>query len=294
MKFVTAVCLSLILISACSDDEGPSNPSVGPDATVDAAAAPDSAVDAAGEDLATVADLTPSPDTSEPSCPAATSEVIVFETEDGVELEADLHTTGSAGSPAVVLLHMIPPSNDRSNYPLSFREQLNEAGFTVLNVDRRGAGGSGGQAADAYLGPNGKLDAAAAVSALAALPCPPDLARLAIIGASNGTTTALDYTLHVALSGDEITVPRALVFLTGGSYTENQNPVSALLETSGLEALSILFLYPQDEATWSEGFKSGSANWTHSAYEESGHGTQLFDSAPSAMAEVTEWLTSRL
>ena len=41
---------------------------------------------------------------------------------------------------------------------------------------------------------------------------------IAILGASNGTTTALDYTIWARDNGH--TVPAALGFMTGGGYTE--------------------------------------------------------------------------
>jgi dienelactone hydrolase len=186
---------------------------------------------------------------------------------------------------------MIPPQHDRTNYPVAFRELLVAQGFTVLNVDRRGAGGSGGNATDAYKGPNGKLDAAAAVAFLSTLPCPPDPARLALVGASNGTTTAVDYTLHAAADADAA-LPAGLVFLTGGGYTENQNVLSDHLDV--LESLSILFVYPANEADWSASYVGTSESWTHSEYAESGHGTHLFGSAPASMDEVASWLAALL
>ena len=295
-RFVTFVFAALLL-AACSEEESGQTP--GPvtdaaDASQDAAGDTGNAIDVSLEDLAMPGDASVEPDPGPPACPAAGVEVVTFETADGLTLEADLHRTGTTVSPAVILLHMIPPGNDRTNYPLSFREELREAGFTVLNVDRRGAGGSEGVAADAYQGPNGKLDAAAAVSALSALPCPPDLSRLSIIGASNGTTTALDYALHAAESAEEDPVPHAMVFLTGGPYTENQNELGAVLENPELDEVPILFVYPEDEATWSESYKDTAAHWTHKSYEQSGHGTHLFDSAPVSMTDVTQWLVDTL
>ncbi|MBD90988.1 MAG: hypothetical protein CL940_11665 [Deltaproteobacteria bacterium] len=299
-RFVTFVFAALLL-AACSEEESGQTP--GPvtdptdavaDTAQDASGDTGSATDGSLDDLASPGDAISEPDPGPPACPAAGVEVVTFETADGLTLEADLHRTDATASAAVILLHMIPPGNDRTNYPLSFREKLHEAGFTVLNVDRRGAGGSEGVATDAYQGPNGKLDAAAAVSALTALPCPPDLSRLAIIGASNGTTTALDYALHAAKNPEEDPVPRAMVFLTGGPYTENQNELGAVLENPELDEVPILFVYPQDEASWSESYKDTATHWTHKAYEQSGHGTHLFDSAPVSMTDVTEWLVDAL
>ncbi len=300
MRQLVLVLLGALFLVACdekqaSNTDAPNTASNDVLVPTDAEGEPtaDTGLDANLEDLTVESDMSVSPDLGPPQCPAASVEVIQFQTEDGVTLEADLHTTGVEGSPAVILLHMIPPSNDRTNYPAAFRELLNEQGFTVLNVDRRGAGGSSGVAKEAYEGPNGKLDAAAAVSALANLPCPPDLDRLGFVGASNGTTTALDYAMYAAASPKESSVPRALVFLTAGTYTENQTEFTAMLTTPEYEAMPILFVYPDNEAAWSEIYV-GEPHFTHISYEASGHGTHLFDSAPEAMADVAEWLADTL
>jgi len=291
MRIIMLLAFTALLISACSQEDSGSASEASLDAQADVAEDINEVADLVVTDLASSLDAPILADTGSESCPAPSAEVVSFETDDGVLLEADLHTTGVAGSPAVVLLHMIPPGNDRSNYPVAFREQLNEAGFTVLNVDRRGAGGSQGVASEAYDGPNGKLDAAAAVTALAALDCAPDLSRLAIIGASNGTTTALDYAVYA--SGESDTPdPSALVFLTGGNYTENQHTLSDVLDA--VASTPILFVFPADESAWSQGYAGASPSWKHSEYEPSGHGTHLFDSAPESMTDVTQWLSSTL
>lgn len=291
MRILALVMCAVFSGTACSDSDSNSEPTPAPDGQDDISMASDVASDLPGDGATSGPDTSLEPEARPPSCPSATVEVVSFTTEDGVLLEADLHTTGMEDSPAVVLLHMIPPGNDRANYPLAFRELLHGAGFAVLNVDRRGAGGSEGVASEAYDGPKGKLDAAAAVAALAALPCPPDLSRLALVGASNGTTTALDYTVHA--SGEvETPTPSALVFLTGGGYTENQHGLSDVLEI--VAATPILFVFPSDESAWSQGYEGTSESWTHMEYEASGHGTHLFGSAPESMTDVVQWLSAAL
>ncbi len=296
MRCAVLLSLTMLLGTACSQEAGSSPPESANDAQEDVLPATDAMADLSMSDQVDEPDGVSETSDGETVCPAPAVGVITFTTQDGVLLEADLHTTGVAGSPAVILLHMIPPGNDRSNYPIGFREELGAAGFMVLNVDRRGAGGSEGVATEAYDGPNGKLDAAAAVDTLAALPCPPNLDRLALVGASNGTTTALDYTVYSGLDPLNAPVPQALVFLTGGGYTENQHDLGALIESPDLNLgeLPILFVYPQDEATWSEGFLETSAQWTHMSYELPGHGTHLFDSAPESMTDLIEWLSATL
>src|SRR5690606_18492400 len=120
------------------------------------------------------------------------SYVVGLPTDDGLTLEADLHTAG-VGGPAVVLLHMAPPTNDRTNWPDDLIAQLVASGVTVLNVDRRGTAASGGLAEEAANGPNGVLDAKAAFDFLAYSECLIDIDRIVWVGASNGTTTVLDF-----------------------------------------------------------------------------------------------------
>ena len=169
---------------------------------------------------------------------------------------SDLYSAGKVGGPAAVLLHMIPPHNTRKNYPKRFIESLVERGVTVLNLDRRGAGRSGGKAKDAYLGAAGRLDAKAAFLLLARHPCKLDQRRVAFIGASNGTTTALDFSL-LATRQPELEWPRALVLLTGGSYTEKQTRISEHRELFG--SIPMLFVYSDRERNWSVGLKSDKA-----------------------------------
>ncbi|MCA9564327.1 MAG: hypothetical protein KC561_12605, partial [Myxococcales bacterium] len=92
---------------------------------------------------------------------------VTFTTADEVTLLADFLPADQPGARSIVLLHMIPPRNNRSDYPDDFLESLNDLGWNVLNVDRRGtAGRSDGEAVDAYEGVGGRLDVEAAVSFL--------------------------------------------------------------------------------------------------------------------------------
>jgi pimeloyl-ACP methyl ester carboxylesterase len=219
-------------------------------------------------------------------------EVVTFETDDGLALEADLRSGAAPGEAAVVLLHMIPPSNDRTNYPLAFVDALAGRGLTVLNVDRRGAGGSEGDAMDAYVGPSGALDAKAAFDFLSTIDCPPDPARIGIVGASNGTTTALDYAVLAA--ADDLTPPAALVFLTGGTYTENNNAVADHRAT--LDPLPILFEFASNEAIWSASFVAGApSSWTFDERDVgSGHGTNMFAADTASIGFVADFVAGAL
>ncbi|MCB9755932.1 MAG: hypothetical protein H6713_38920 [Myxococcales bacterium] len=248
----------------------------------------------------------PSAVTASPETPPRTTclkkhEVVRPSTDDGVELVADLYTTGTTGAPAVILLHMIPPQNDRANYPAGFIEALRARGLTVLNLNRRGAAGSGGVAKEAYKGDKGWLDVKAARDLLLAHPCAPPRHRVALVGASNGTTSALDFTSH-ALSdaataseaGREVTPPPAsLVFLSGGRYTEAQHKLD---EHAALTRTPILFAAPKEEIAWSRGAtrRNKRARWTLYTSPRQGHGTALLRSDPRCVSKIVEHLARTL
>jgi pimeloyl-ACP methyl ester carboxylesterase len=209
------------------------------------------------------------------------SGVITLTTRDEVQLEADYYPQPSQDAPGIVLLHMVPPSNDRSNWPIPFRMALYDAGFSVLVVDRRGAGGSGGEATDAYEGPKGKNDVEACALRLA----DDGYGDLYLLGASNGTTSMLDYTVWAP--GEALPVPLGLGFMTGGTYTENQNEVSELPE-----ALPAVFTYSTEERAWSADQQAlGRAAWVFHEYADGDHGTRMFEAAPEVESDLLAFFT---
>ena len=223
------------------------------------------------------------------ACDVIDGAVVRFQTSDEVTLEADLYTTGDVASPTAILLHMIPPSNDRSNYPGVFVEALQLRGFNILNIDRRGAGGSEGVASEAYNGPQGVLDAVAAVAFMNTHACAPDPSRFVIVGASNGTTTALDYAINTSMS--DTADPAALVFLTGGTYTENQNAVSS----GALQTLPVLFVFSTAERAWSAAFQSDAPEpWAFLEYAEGAHGTLMFGAVDESVDAVADWMQEQV
>lgn len=199
--------------------------------------------------------------------------VVELETEDGLTLRADFSPGPSPDAPAVLLLHMRPPANDRTGYPPRVRESLADLGMTVLNLDRRGAGDSEGEPDDAFVGEGGLFDVEAAMRFLTddELPCPVAADRIAMVSASNGTTSSLDY---FAGHDPALPAPRAMVWLSPGEYTENQ---TALVDVEqALRALPMLWLYPTTEP-WAEAWAADAPpTWTLIQRGEA-HGTHMFD-----------------
>ncbi len=243
-------------------------------------------------DVPPTLDVPPSVDVSVPSdvlarCEASTT-IVSFSTSDGVRLEADLATPGLARGPGVILLHMIPPSNDRSNYPRDVVEALVARGVTVLNVDRRGAGNSDGVARDAYLGPGGARDVRAAFEFLRAQPCAVDPSRVVLVGASNGSASVVDYV--VAADNDD-TRPAGIVFLTGGTYTEAQTRYAA--HRDRLEATPTLFVYSRVERAWSAGLQPDApTRWTFREYDPGAHGTGMFATQPGVVDVIADFVVA--
>jgi len=224
---------------------------------------------------------TPTPQPTDKELPGV--EVVTFETSDGVTLEGDYYGVNLPSAPGFVLVHMIPPGNDRTNWPVRFVDALRAEGWAVLAIDRRGAGGSGGYAMDAYEGDNGKLDVAAAADLLA------DRGHgdLVVVGASNGTTSMIDYAAWAG--ANDHPVPVALGFMTGGAYTENQTTMA------GLPDIPSVFTYSTAERAWSEAQRPlDPGTWSFLEYEGGDHGTRMFEAKPRVTRNLVDFFAPLL
>ena len=221
-------------------------------------------------------------------CPDA-SAVVRFETADGVTLAADLLVPESSQGVAI-LVHMIPPNFDRSSYPPRVREAIAALGYTVLTLDRRGAGESGGNAVDAYEGEGGRLDLEAAVRFLQTFPeaCGIAVDRLALVGASNGTTSVLDYLVG---RDPALPEPTAIAWLSPGDYTENQHTVASVMDT--LAATRLLIVHPSSEPWATQFAVETPASWDVLELADGQHGTRNFD-GDALEARTVEALTALL
>jgi len=247
--------------------------------------------DAAGDtSTAPAPQPTPSPTPTPTPTPQPTTDwveptggVITLTTRDGVDLEADYVPASTAGAPGVCLLHMIPPSNDRSNWPDDFIDALAAEGWAVIALDRRGAGGSEGVAMEAYEGPNGKYDVEACATRLHE----DGYGALAILGASNGTTSMLDYAVWAG--GESLPEPVALGYLTGGVYTESQN------EVADAPPVPAIFTYSTAERVWSVAQQTHDpGSWAFHEYPGGDHGTRMFDAAPEVSDDLVGFLQDAL
>jgi len=217
----------------------------------------------------------PRPEPSTGSWSPPDGGVITLTTRDDLVLEADYRPAAAAGAPALCLVHMIPPGNDRSNWPTSFLDAVEAEGWAVIAFDRRGAGGSEGTAVDAYQGPAGKWDVEACALRLA----DDGYGALGIIGASNGTTSILDYAVWAP--GEGLPVPVGLGYMTGGTYTEAQNALAEAPDTPAI------FTYSTAEQAWSVGAQAHDpGTWAFEEYPTGDHGTLMFSAAPEVSDDL--------
>jgi pimeloyl-ACP methyl ester carboxylesterase len=213
------------------------------------------------------------------------TEMVTLTTRDSVALKADLYAPFPS-SRCAILLHMIPPRFNRTSYPEAFIRKLVDAQFTVLNLDRRGAGESQGQATDAYRGPKGAFDVAAAAEFLKTKGCKPQ--QLTVIGASNGTTSALDYAVWSSTQPDALEVG-ALVFLTGGAYTDAQQSLASVREA--MAKVPVMFVFSTEERAWSAQFQSNApAPWKFLECNPGEHGTNMFKVRPNTADDIVMFL----
>ena len=193
--------------------------------------------------------------------------VIELLTRDGVTLAADYYPAPSPERGAVVLIHMHPPGGfTRADWSQDLIAAYEAEGLTVLAFDRRGAGDSEGDPNDAWFGEWGRYDVESAV-----LRATDDgYAGVQLVGASNGTASMIDYAAWS--EGEGLPVPTALVYLTGGSYTETNTQMNAV------PILPSSFIYGQAEDAWSESVAtSAPAEWSFHEIADGAHGTEMFD-----------------
>ena len=207
---------------------------------------------------------------------------VPIQTDDGLCLVGD-HYRAGAGAPAVVFLHMTPLSWDRKSWSADFVRRVYAEGWTVLNLDRRGAGDSEGNATDAFDGAGGALDVKAAFDYLAE----DGVGPLAIVSASNGTTSALDYTELAAAQG--LVEPVSIVMMSPGDYTENQTSIEALSD----QRTATLFQYDPAEGFWldSRFDELDPGDWQAIPYDGAGHGSQMLDSDNEVDTDILDFLS---
>jgi pimeloyl-ACP methyl ester carboxylesterase len=207
-------------------------------------------------------------------------EVVTVTTRDSVDIVADYYASSSADRPLAVFVHMDPTgSSNRDNWPGEVLQPLVDADWAVMVLDRRGAGDSGGTAADAFETVAGAYDIEAVVLRVQ----DDGFGSFVLIGASNGTTSVLDYS---ALSADESwPAPDGFVMLSAVGSTTNNHAIA------DMPSVPAWFGFPASEADnnvpWQD---ANPGDWSFMEYDPGAHGTRMFGDAPDAAGELSAWV----
>lgn len=204
-------------------------------------------------------------------------QTVKFESAEKVEIVGTFYESPKANSPAVLLLHQW--QSDRKSYD-DFARRLQAKGFGVLAIDGRGFGDSvktvDGEAVGTDRGDETvkgmKADVAGAFKFLAQQKNV-DAARVAVVGASYGSSLAMIY-------GAENKQVKAIALLSPGLNYFGNLPIEDALKNYGDRSLLLVAAEDdQDSAETVRKLKEAVANEKYETqiYPRGGHGTQLFD-----------------
>lgn len=214
------------------------------------------------------------------------AERITLKTADDWTIVGD-HYRGLAGSPAVLLLHMMPAV--RASWKV-FAEKLNAAGFGALAIDLRGHGDSDG-------GPDGyraftdedHQRSIEDVRAAMAFQEAEGHSKFFVAGASIGASLALQ---RLAES-EEI---RAAILLSPGLAYRN---IDALAAAAYVRSDQGVFIAASKDDVRASGAANEQAQKIYEAlsckkeikiFERGGHGTTMFDAHPDLAGQLADWL----
>jgi alpha-beta hydrolase superfamily lysophospholipase len=209
-------------------------------------------------------------------------ENVSFTTTDGIKIAATFYKAQSPNGVAVILLHM--RAKNRSDWK-DFASKLNDAGFDALAIDFRGHSESGGVRIDNFSGPDYQnliLDVKAAEEYLKTKD--PN-AKIAIVGASIGANTALNYAVQNPSVAAVVLLSPGLNYM-GVRTDETSKQISApvFLATSSDDPQSY-----QGLETWQANIK----NLEVVTFTNAGHGTAMFSPHPELASRIIDWLKEK-
>jgi pimeloyl-ACP methyl ester carboxylesterase len=212
-------------------------------------------------------------------------EQVDFTTSDGVRISGTLYAAGSK-APAVLCLHQW--RSDRASFAALART-LQAAGFTVLAIDMRGYGGSTRTSAGAAVRPDrkAKADVEAAI-AFMRKHASVDPARIGIIGASYGSSNALQYA-----AGDSRV--KTLVLLSPGLNYFNELPTEDAARSWGARPmLAVASSEDVRSVETLQAYAKLASGAQTQLYENAGHGTDMLTSARGIDKLITDHLKKNL
>jgi pimeloyl-ACP methyl ester carboxylesterase len=212
-------------------------------------------------------------------------EKVDFATSDGIRITGTLYAAAGK-APAILCLHQW--RSDRGSFA-GLARTLQAAGFTVLAIDMRGYGGSTKTSAGATVRPDRKArpDVEAAVNFLrghAAV----DPARIGIIGASYGSSNAVQYA-----AGDARV--KALVLLSPGLNYFNELPTEDAVRT--LAARPMLAIASSEDIRSVEtlqAYEKLARGVVTRQYDNAGHGTDMLSSAAGLDRVIVDFMKKNL
>ncbi|MFC1769412.1 alpha/beta hydrolase [Nanoarchaeota archaeon] len=205
-------------------------------------------------------------------------EKITLTTKDNVQIIANYWKGNEKG---VLLLHMMPATKESWD---EFANKLHEKGYSVLAIDLRGHGESGGSDYKSFTDEQhqaSSLDVESAVEYLKGN----GVTELSIAGASIGANLALQY------QGNNLDVKKSILMSPGTNYRGITTTQYAL---KIIGSQNVYLLGGKNDGN-SEKMVKEIANYikgdtTVKILESSAHGTNLFNEFPELLDELAEWI----
>ena len=214
--------------------------------------------------------ITPSP------APTEASIAMTFITNDGLSVAGTYYAAPTRPAPAALLLHM---NGSNKNSWKAFAAQLQAAGYSVLAIDLRGHGETGGKV-DWNKAPGDVLEV---LNQMRNLP-DVDPARISVIGASIGANLA------VQACADSQACKSVVMISPGLNYLG----VMALDPLTRYGNGSVLIIASRDDQPSGTDSvtldKDAKGNHTLQLYNGSAHGTDLLGTQPDVIRLVIQWL----
>ena len=218
-------------------------------------------------------------------------ERIELQTKDGVRIVGN-HYKGAIGSPAVLLLHMLPRTKESW---VNFAQKLHAFGFGVLAIDFRGHGESQ-DGPEGYKNFSEEETAKSIADVKAAIRFQKEEGHspLFVIGSSIGSNFAMQ-----ALAGDA-DIRGAVLLSPGISYYGVRTlPFAKKI----MEHQSVMIIAARDDERQSGNAEDmakeifGALNTPEKElkiYDAGGHGNDLFITHPELENKIIEWLESQI
>jgi len=219
---------------------------------------------------------------------------VMINSPDGLKIVGTLFSADKPNSPAVLLLHQW--QSDRHSYD-DFAKQMQRKGFAVLSIDGRGFGEST-RAADGMNVPPDRTDTA--VKAMLGdvgvafdfllTQKNVDPARVAIVGASYGSSLALIY------AADNPKVKAVVLLSPGLNYFGNMQTEPGVKKYGDRPLLLVAANDDTESADSVNKLKTAGANAKYEAkiYDKGGHGTGLLTAGVGLEGQLAEFLIKTL